>query len=309
MLYAPPAQRAGPRVDYKAYSTSHSTLVLQYLDYIEKVERLSVATVLNRKYILLPIFSKLAKTDITDLTIQDIDEYFISRAVDLKPSSVNAQRQALRCFFEYCERYRNLPLRLDYTMIKRTRDVPPRVRTFSEQEIAHVISQAPELQDRLVIAVLYETGMRIGELLNLSVEDIRGTQIQLRGKGEKDRLVYVTQQLASALQAYIADRRYRAGKVFRPLQAHSNHPSDLYVSGYAVRDRIKRCFRQCGFIMHPHQLRHSFAVNMLEKGMDVRTLQKLLGHANLDTTMRYLNITDHFTESTYHRHQTTSVIR
>lgn len=298
----------GVHLDYVRVTYDPKELIEQFLIYCERVDRCVASTVKNRRYILVPFFEKLGKKDIREISLFEIDQHFIMRSSELKSSSLGAERQAVRSFLAYCQDYRNISLEFKYTQIKRKRDKPVKVRTFSEDEIARVLAKEPEQQTRLIIGLMFYTGLRIGEILSLSIEDIRDTQIQVRGKGSKDRLTYMPVELALVLREYSIKRRIHTGKIIRPLQAHKNHPPDAYLSAYAVRDRIERAFLRCGHKMKPHQLRHSFAINWLVHGGDLATLQELLGHESIETTKRYLDLTDNFKEKTFHQIITSSVL-
>jgi integrase/recombinase XerC len=296
------------RPKYNTTTVYPAALARQYLLYIERVENLAQTTINNRKYTLLPFLRELNKDDITSISIIDIDEIIMSHSLRLKASSVNATKQTLRSFFKYCSDYHEIQLQFDWRLIRRNREKPPKIKTFTEEEITQVVSDAPELQDRLMIAVLYETAMRIGEVLSLSADDIRGACICVRGKGEEDRPVYVTHDTAIKLRRFMVSHGVVSGKVFRPLQKHKGHPNDAYISAYTVRKRIQREFAKHNIKMHPHELRHSWAVNALSKGMDLRSIQKVLGHKDISTTQRYLGITDPFIENAYRTHFTKSVL-
>lgn len=283
------------------HTTSAVRLIFKYLQYIEKVEGKAPKTVDNRRYILIPFFRWLQQDDILKLTIPQVDEYLILRSEKCKPSAINTERKVLKSFFAYCQEYTELPMQFNYQVIKTYKDKPPRIRTFSHSEIARVVQAASNIQDKLIISLMFETGIRIGELIALNIEDIYGNQIRIRGKGSVDRMVVMSGHLSAAIRDYMVRRRITAGKVFRPLMSSPYHPDDRYVSTYGVRDRIKAVFKKCGYIMHPHQLRHSFAVNWLMAGGDLRTLQILLGHAGIETTQRYLQLTDKQTEEIYNR--------
>lgn len=289
-------------------STDPFYLLSQYLTYISKIENLSETTVKNRNYILRPFLVRLNKTDVTSITIYELDEYCIERSVEIKPSSLNMERQTLRSFFAYCQAYRMLEMAFDFRQIKRTKERPPRVVSFTREQVASVVNSTKHYQDQLIITLMYETGIRIGELINLSVEDIRSNQIQIRGKGSKDRMVFMPDDLARQIRDYTLQSRISTGRVFRPLQKHNNHASDRYTSAYAVRDRIKREFARLGYRMHPHQLRHSFALNWLQSGGDIRSLQKMLGHDSLETTQRYLDLTDDYMAKIYKKTIPTSIL-
>jgi site-specific recombinase XerD len=281
-------------------------LTKKYLEYIEKIENLSVRTVENRRHILTPFFRVQTK-EISDLTLQDIDNYFIDRSAQVKPSTIGAERQAFRSFFKYCQEYLEMDMQFRWEVIHRKKDKPGRVRTFSKEEVSEVIAGCKHLQDKLIIALMFESGIRIGELLTIQVQDITDVQIRVRGKGAEDRVVFMSEKLAKTIAGYTHAKGYTSGFLFRPVQQHYNTANDRYTSAYAVRDRIKAAFKQCGYSMHPHQLRHSFAVNWIMEGGDIRTLQILLGHASLETTQWYLRLSDRQTQNIYQRVLTTSV--
>ena len=276
-------------------------LIDRYLEYLGKIECKAQKTLDNRKYILTPMFAWLGKQEVIEVTIQDIDDYFINRSEQVRPSTLSCERQVLRLFLQWCDEYCELPLSFSWAVIRRVKVKPPRIRSFTRQEIGKVITSAPEIQDKLIIALLFETGMRIGELLQFQLADINGNQIQIRGKGDVDRVVCMSPFLATSIRSYTQERGIRSGHVFRPLQRHINHPGDRYVSTYAIRDRIEREFLKCGFKMHPHQLRHSFSLEYLMAGGDLRSLQLLLGHTSIETTQRYLGLTDQQLETVYQR--------
>lgn len=290
-------------------TTSPHSLVRQYLVYIEKVSRLAPTTILNRRYILTPFFESLAKDDVRDITIYEIDDLLIAEADRLMASSINATRQYLRSFFWYCADYRKIPLQFDWQQIKREAEESAPAKIFTEDEIADVIARTRNPQDQLMIGVKFETGVRISELTKLSVNDIHGCQIQVRGKGEKDRPVFLTQPTARMLREYLLDRKILYGRVFRPLQPQRGYPADAYSSDKQVRKRIERAFAKCGHEMNPHDLRHSAAVNWLRKGIDIRTIQKMLGHKDLSTTQGYLQIDDPYIEREFRAHMSVSVFQ
>ncbi len=147
------------------------------------------------------------------------------------------------------------------------------------------------LRDRAVLELLYGTGMRVSELAGLDERDVdlRSREVRIRrGKGGKERLAFLGDEAVAALQAYLAERQ-------RWQQGHD--PLALFygrrgrrLSDRSVRRLLDRSAGRVGKPLHPHMLRHSFATHMLEEGADVRTIQELLGHANLSTTQKYTHL-------------------
>lgn len=283
-------------------------LFQQYLEYLQGAGMVAKKTRDARKSMIKNFLAGLGHPNISGITLQDVDEYLFEIRKTVKGSTVNQYKQALRLFFEFCQARRKVVLQFDYTMIKRTRETSPRVATFSRAEVARVVGQCKHEIDALMIVVLYETGIRIGELADLRLQDIRDTEIQVRGKGEKDRVVMMPPDLAMALRQYVTARRIFRGHVFQPVQHHVNHPNDHFGTT-RIRERIQAEFLRCGIVMHPHQLRHSFALNWLEVDGDLRSLQKLLGHTSLETTQRYLNLTDSHLRENFHRRIPHSVLQ
>jgi site-specific recombinase XerD len=283
-----------------------SSLVEHYLLYTIGVERRSQKTYDNRKWILEPFFNRLGIPTVESITLIDVDMLFMKRGTEVKESTLSVERQVVKSFFAYCADYMSVRLKFNYQEIRRTKPVYGRVTTFTPTQVSDVISQVANQQDRLIIALLFETGMRIGELADLERSHVDGTKIMVRGKGLKDRLVFMSVELSRAMQQHIQVLRANE-KVFQPLQHHSNHRNDRYTT-CTLRMRIKKEFDKSGYDMKPHQLRHSFAVNWLNRGGDIRSLQIILGHASIETTMSYLQLSDDHIKQSYNRIQGASVL-
>ncbi len=267
-----------------------SFLVSEYLNYTEHIERVATKTLLNRRHILVPFFRELHIQNVEQVTLYDIDRYFMAHT-NFADSTITTTRRNIRLFFQWCHEYKEINLAFKYEAIKCRKYKPKKTRVFSREEVARVVAATPHMQDKLIITLMFETGMRIGEVIGLQVHHINGLSISIRGKGGTQRVVIMPPDLARTLQEHMPPEGY----VFRPLQ----HGSDRYISCYGVRGRIQRAFTKCGFTMHPHQLRHSFEVDWLQRGGDIRTLQLLLGHESIETTQWYLHLTDSHLLSNY----------
>lgn len=282
-------------------------LLPQYLAYIKR--EYALATWKNQKYSLTPFFEELGVAIVTQLTLYDLDEAIAAFTKQWKPSSTSTFKQHVRSFFLWCIERQGLQLAFNPVAIKRRKHKPEAVRTFSKEDIKQVIQGCKQEQDRLIIALMFETGMRISEVLRFRIEDLNLLEIQVYGKGRNQRVVHISSDLSTALREYKARRRLVSGCFFRPLQRHKNHPNDCYKSAYAVRDRVKREFKSTlGVAMHPHQIRHSFAIEWLRHGGDIRTLQILMGHDSIETTQAYLHLTDKQTGDIYYRVFSESVL-
>ena len=168
---------------------------------------------------------------------------------------------------------------------KRPRKLPC---VLSPMEVLRFLEAAPPGRDRVMLQTAYACGLRLSELLNLSVTDIDSARMVIvvrQGKGRKDRLVPLSQRLLEELRAY-----WRQARPKYLLFPGSNPRRPLCES--VVQKLCRQIVDQLKLTKTatPHTLRHSFATHMLEAGVDLVTLQHILGHNNLNTTTRYLHI-------------------
>jgi len=161
---------------------------------------------------------------------------------------------------------------------------------LSKQEVAALIESTGNLKHKAIIAVLYSTGMRREELLNLSLSDIDSDRMVIRvsnGKGNKARDTLLAVKTLKLLRDYYASAHPKPRKYvfegWKPSQPYSATSVEKIVKRAATRAGIKKA-------IHPHSLRHAFATHMLEQGANLKLIQKLLGHSSLSSTMVYLHL-------------------
>ena len=151
------------------------------------------------------------------------------------------------------------------------------------------------LRDRAILEVMYATGLRVSELINLKLNDVHLEMglLQTLGKGDKERIVPLGDIAIKWVRRYLADARpYLTRK--NPAESHlfvNNHGSGLSRQG--IWKNLKAIVQKAGIYktVTPHTLRHSFATHLLENGADLRTVQELLGHADISSTQIYTHIT------------------
>lgn len=172
---------------------------------------------------------------------------------------------------------------------------------LSEEEVTKLLD-APDtktrlgIRDRAMLEVLYATGMRVSELINLRTGDIHSELkiIRVLGKGSKERLVPITEVALSWLEKYQKDVRenqvLKSGQ-FTDVIFLNNHGRQL--TRQAVWQKIKKYCQLIGITKNvtPHTLRHTFATHLLENGADLRVVQEILGHSDITTTQIYTNLT------------------
>lgn len=173
-------------------------------------------------------------------------------------------------------------------------------RTLSTEEVDELLEQpsrmtTPEaLRDKAMLELLYATGMRVSELTSLNVDDLSLSAGYVRcvGKGNKERLVPVYPQALKAVEEYLLGGRPQLARCQEENALFLNHRGDrLTRQGFWLI--VKAYAKQAGVPQDitPHTLRHSFATHMLNSGADLRSVQELLGHANISTTQIYTHLT------------------
>lgn len=272
----------------------------RFVDYSERILRYAPSTIKNRRH-FVGNFVKEMPTDVREITRDDVERYLSEKAWEMKPSSYNRMLGDIRGYFRFLSGYLEIPVKVDYTQLRHVRTPDEKISVFTPDTVREVVQSMQNRQDKLITAILFETGMRIGELVTLCVEDISGTKLQIKGKGGRVRIGFITPELAREIDAYCKERGIVSGAVFRQLQKQKHNQNKFYKTD-SVRQRLKREFKKQGIEMHPHQLRHSYATNLLGNGADVRTIQKLLGHANINTTMRYLQVSDSFLQEAFSKY-------
>lgn len=220
-------------------------------------------------------FSKKQPDDVTEQDIKNYLAHLIS--LNHSPRSINQSRSALLFFY-------NEVLEKNFKKIKIPKIPKSLPEVLSRDEISRLIASAKTRKSQLVIKLLYSTGLRVSELTNLRVKDldlVRGVAWVRGGKGSKDRMVVLPKALINDLlklenQEYVVEGP--KGKV----------------SERAIQSLIRNASRRAGINkkVTPHTLRHSFATHLLESGHDLRLIQELLGHSNLQTTQIYTHVSD-----------------
>ena len=220
----------------------------------------------------------------------------------LKPTTYNARIAAARHFIRW--------LGLQWPdHLQRARTGKRLPRTLTRRELTTVLEAAETSEDpvaALVVTMMLDTGMRVSEVCSLNLEDVDfddGSARVLGGKGDKDRLVLFTERTVGRLQAWmpirsrLADRSEQACFVNR-------HGRRLQPRG--VQRLMDALGQEAGLPkgkLTPHVLRHNFATGLLERGADLVTIQRLMGHATIATTRVYLEISDQTLREVYHRAQ------
>ena len=277
----------------KDYKKDH--IIRSFLDslYIEK--GLSKNTVSSYKNDISSFLSWLNKKQINyqQVSGKNINE-FISNLFNsgLKSSSINRKISSIKHFYLFLSKKKIIKYSPadEIETPKQEKYLPV---SMSEDEVERLLSspnpnQIIERRDKAMIEILYATGMRISELVNLKLTDIDFNRSVLKvfGKGSKERLVPYGEKAAEALDIYLRDRKRSDSKnVFL-----SNRGSQITRGAFWQRIKIYIKRENLKSSISPHTLRHAFATHLLNRGADLRSVQILLGHSDLSTTQIYTHI-------------------
>jgi site-specific recombinase XerD len=160
------------------------------------------------------------------------------------------------------------------------------------------------LRNRTMLEVLFSTGMRISELVGLKRVQIDDTgRVFIRGKGKKERFVYLTPRAYGYVMKYLRTRGDDIEALFIPYRGRNAADIHKSISTNYVQSRIKfyRKILRINIPITPHSLRHGFATYLAESGANPAAIQILLGHESLDTTTRYVHASDRYAEKTHHQ--------
>tara|TARA_B000000437_G_C11671857_1_gene315921 strand:+ start:437 stop:1324 length:888 start_codon:yes stop_codon:yes gene_type:complete len=270
-------------------------LLRSFLDslYIEK--GLSKNTVSSYKNDISSFFTWCDKEQLDLLKIIDLNlNNYISKlfSIGLKSSSINRKISSIKHFYLFLLKkkvIKNSPAD-EITTPKQEKYLPT---SMSEDEVESLLGSPKssikiERRDKAMIEILYATGMRISELVNLKLTDIDFNRSVLKvfGKGSKERLVPYGEKAAEALRIYLEDRKKLDSKdVFL-----SNRGTRITRGAFWQRIKIYIKRENLKSSISPHTLRHAFATHLLNRGADLRSVQILLGHSDLSTTQIYTHI-------------------
>ncbi len=283
----------------------------QFLEYIEIEKGRSLNTVRNYEHYLDRAFEAMQVKNVSDLTEDRLREFRLklNRAPGvkvkgqasgtMKKNTQNYYLIALRSFLKYCRKRSVTALTPD--AIELAKVGARHLDLISIDELARLL-KAPDtttfkgLRDKALLELFFSTGLRLSELCSLNRDlDLGRDEFSIRGKGEKVRVVFLSDDAKTAIKNYLKARKDTDEPMF--VNISKNNKSTTATGRLTPRsiERIVREYATKAGIskkVTPHVLRHSFATDLLSNGADIRSVQMMLGHANIATTQVYTHITD-----------------
>jgi site-specific recombinase XerD len=269
------------------------TLKKEYLEYLEIERGRSIKTIENYDRYLSRFLVWRNVNLPKDITDERVRKYRIwLNRQELSRRTQNYHLIALRGFLKYLLRRGENSLSPDIIELAKEEDRDLELISSSELErllIAPEGSDLKCLRDCAILELLFSTGLRVAELCALSrYNDYTKDEISVRGKGGKIRLVFLSPRSKEAIKTYLNKRPDTDDALFVNISKCTRLTTrsvERIVKYYAIKAGIDRS-------VTPHTLRHSFATDLLENGADLRSVQTLLGHANIGTTQIYTHVTD-----------------
>jgi integrase/recombinase XerC len=272
----------------------------KYIDYLQAERNASPYTVRNYTDALLEFFEFVRGKEIQSLkdvnkqTLRGYLSYLMEQGK--AKSSIARRLSAIRSFYRFLMREELIEVSPAATTASPRLD--RRLPSFLTVEEAKRLVESPDLskpqgqRDRALLELLYASGLRISELVNMNVEQVNlaTNEIRVWGKGAKERVVLIGAPAARALSAYMSQGRHEL------LGGKKNNA--LFVNRYGgrlparrVQKLLEKYARAIDKKVHPHMLRHTFATHLLDGGADLKVVQELLGHADLSSTQIYTHVT------------------
>ncbi|HYH75166.1 MAG TPA: site-specific tyrosine recombinase/integron integrase [Candidatus Saccharimonadales bacterium] len=296
-----------------------------FLEYLEIEQNRSQKTIQNYDHYL----TRLLDFAGDDLRVDQIDPELVRKwrlwlnrlgtnvSDELGKSTQNYHLIALRGFLKFCAK-RDIPA-LSADKIELARTKRKQVTFLNEDELGRMFSQPViekinGLRDRAILELLFSSGLRVSELVGLNRDHInlKRREFMVRGKGQKDRPIFISPAAAEWVQAYIDQRDDNAVPLFvRYSGRKSTDRSGDYkrLTARSIQRLVAQYALLAGITKHvsPHTLRHSFATDLVMNGADLRSVQAMLGHSNISTTQIYTHITDPHLRDVHERFHSNTV--
>lgn len=298
-----------------------SELILDYIEHLEVEGGRSARTAENYQLYLERFVEFTNDIQVGKITSEIIRKYRLwlnrfknERNDELAIITQSYHLIALRGFLGYLAK-RDIsslaPNKIELPKTKRKQ-----VTFLHSDEIERIVEQIDTstetgLRDRALVELLFSSGLRVSELVNLNKDHIntKRREFMVRGKGQKDRPIFISQNSASHIENYLSKRFDNLPPLFLSYSRNniiSTTGDYRRLTPRSVQRIINKYTRLAGITKHvtPHTMRHSFATDLLMNGADIRSVQTMLGHSNISTTQVYTHVTDQHLKEVYEKYHT-----
>ncbi len=295
-----------------------SELILDYIEHLEVEGGRSAKTAENYKLYLERFVEFTDDIQVGKISSETIRKYrlWLNRYVNHAQDSLATITQAyhliaLRGFLGYLSK-RDIPS-LSPEKIELPKVSRKQVTFLHYDEVARLLDNIPlddevGLRDRAIIELLFSSGLRVSELVNLNRDHVntKRREFMVRGKGQKDRPVFIGEATALRVEDYIRARLDNLPPLFLSYSRNNTAGTSgdyRRLTARSIQRIITKYSKLAGITKHvsPHTMRHSFATDLLMNGADIRSVQSMLGHSNISTTQVYTHVTDEHLREVYEK--------
>ena len=295
----------------------------EFLEYLEIERGRAVKTVENYDRYLMRFFdySKVKHPkDITEVKVREfrlwLNRQVTHEGTTLKRRTQNYYLIAIRAYLKFLRKRKVTSLSPELIELAKVpqRDLDLITRAElnrllgapmkAHKELEEGDDKLRALRDDAMLQLLFSTGLRVSELVSLDSDiDLSKDEMSIRGKGDKVRVVFFSTDAKKSVQRYLDARKDFDGALFINMGRNANERNELRLTSRSVERVVKHYATLAGITkkVTPHGLRHSFATDLLQNGADIRSVQALLGHANIATTQVYTHVTDKHLRDIHHK--------
>lgn len=257
----------------------------------------------------LVLFLEFVNKDILDISKIDINKYIMSIMHNLNESSINRKLASIRSFYKYLNIYKGyVDVTDEIECLKRKQRLPNYLNIEEVDSLLNIeLKTAFDYRNKAMLELLYATGLRASEIVKLELSNIDLTNmvVKVMGKGSKERIVPISKNAIKYLNIYLDNYReslFVKKKKIPDELFLNNHGSSLTRQGlYKIINNIAKD-KNINKVITPHVLRHSFATHLVECGADIRVVQEMLGHSNVETTEVYTHLANRYISDNYKSH-------
>ncbi len=305
---------------YYSSMSSLKSLKQQFLEYTEIERGRALLTISNYDHYLsrfLQFLKSDSPADVTDASVREFRLWLNRQAVGSAGKTVSKKTQnyhliALRAFLKFLSREGVKSLSADRIELAKVGERS--LDLITSEEFSRLLKAADgsdikSLRDKAILEMLFSTGLRVSELCGLPRDiNLRSDELSVRGKGGKVRVVFISEDAKTAVKAYLDKRKDMDDALFVSLSSNKKKSVGTFgkpgvkqvassggrLDRWAIEAVVKHYAVKAGISkkVTPHTLRHIFATDLLSNGADLRSVQAMLGHANIGTTQIYTHVTD-----------------
>ncbi len=291
-----------------------------FIEHMEVERGVSAHTARNYRLYIDRLVEFAGDIKVSDINNELVRKYrlWLNRFVnfngdDLSPLTQSYHLIALRNFLKYLQE-RDISS-LEPTKVRLPKTARKQVSFLYTDEIKRILdeidlSSNTSLRDKAIVELLFSSGLRVSELVNLNRDNVntKRREFMVRGKGSKDRPIFISEEAASSLDEYLESRTDNLKPLFlntsRNTGYEDNNSGDYRrISARSVQRIISKYSKLAGITkkVSPHTMRHSFATDLLINGADIRSVQSMLGHSSIATTQIYTHVTDAHLKEVYEK--------